>query len=135
MLGLDASSRVIAHAPFGGLGLLIALAAWCPAAHVPTVEGPPLTRTVDTVDREFGLEVADPYRRMEGIDHAEYKTWLAAQGAYAAKQLAALPGRDALLVRDDRRRIRVHVATVRRAARGSMNGKISTRLSWITAAA
>lgn len=96
------------RAPFGGLTLLLALAACCPAAAPkvlevaapkPAEEGPPVARMVDVVDHQFGVDVADPYRWMEGNDNAEYKTWLTAQGEYAQKRLSKLPGRDALFAR------------------------------------
>src|SRR5689334_1302481 len=61
--------------------------------------GPPVARTVDVIDHQFGVDVPDPYRWMEGPDNPELKTWLAAQGAWAHDQLAKLPGRDALLAR------------------------------------
>lgn len=65
----------------------------------PPVSGPPVARTVDTVDHEFGTAVPDPYRWMEGMDNPEYRTWLTAQGAYAKTELAKLPERDKLLPR------------------------------------
>jgi prolyl oligopeptidase len=68
-----------------------------PAVVVP--DGPPIARTVDVVDKQFGLEVADPYRWMEGQRNAEHDTWLRAQGDYSAKQFAAIPGRDNLYAR------------------------------------
>jgi len=65
----------------------------------PPVAGPPIARTVDVVEHQFGVDVPDPYRWMEGADNAEYKTWLTAQGAWARDELAKIPGRDALLAR------------------------------------
>ncbi len=59
----------------------------------PVPVGPPIARTVDTVDPQFGLAIADPYRWMEGLGNAEHDTWLRAHGDHAAKILAALPGR------------------------------------------
>ncbi|HTL32122.1 MAG TPA: prolyl oligopeptidase family serine peptidase [Kofleriaceae bacterium] len=70
-----------------------------PPAVVATPAGPPIARVVDEVDKQFGLEVADPYRWMEGGENAERTAWLKAQGEYAAKQLAALPMRDKLYAR------------------------------------
>jgi prolyl oligopeptidase len=61
--------------------------------------GPPIARTVDTVDHQFGLDIPDPYRWMEGNDNAEYKTWLTAHGDYAKGELAKSPGRDKLHAR------------------------------------
>src|SRR5205085_1936859 len=60
--------------------------------------GPPAARTVDVVDHDFGLDVADPYRWMEtGGD--ELTAWLRAQGEHTEQLLAALPERDRLRVR------------------------------------
>jgi len=76
-----------------------------PAAPAPATPppappaGPPVARTVDVVDHQFGLAVPDPYRWMEGIGNAEYTTWLAAQGAWAKTQLEKLPKRDELFNR------------------------------------
>ena len=74
-----------------------------PAPVAPTVTpapaGPPIARRVDVVDHQFGLEVADPYRWMEGTHNAEFETWLRAQGDFAAAELAKPPGRDKLHAR------------------------------------
>ncbi len=65
-----------------------------PVAVTPPVPvGPPVARTVDTVDKQFGMAVTDPYRWMEGLGNAEHDTWLQVHGEHAAKLLAALPGR------------------------------------------
>ncbi len=64
----------------------------------PVASGPPVARTDGTVDRQFGLEVADPYRWMEG-GNAELQTWLRAQGEHAATQLATTPLREKLHAR------------------------------------
>ncbi len=61
-----------------------------PAAAAPA-DTPPATRTVDAVDRRFGLVLPDPYRWMEGADNAEFNTWLQTQGTYARRKLDALP--------------------------------------------
>ena len=58
-----------------------------------------MARTVDTVDKQFGLEVPDPYRWMEGTENEETKAWLSAQGELAAKQLATSPHRAELYKR------------------------------------
>ncbi|HWE23102.1 MAG TPA: hypothetical protein VG496_04095, partial [Myxococcales bacterium] len=60
---------------------------------------PPVARTVPQVDRIFGIEVADPYRWMEGNENDEFTAWLRAQGAYARSYLDSLPGRDKLFGR------------------------------------
>jgi prolyl oligopeptidase len=50
------------------------------------------TRHGTDVDRDFGLEMPDPYRWMEGEKNAEFDTWLKARGAETRKHLDALPG-------------------------------------------
>jgi len=65
----------------------------------PPPPGPPVARTVDVVDKQFGLQLPDPYRWMEGIHNAEHDTWLKAHGEHADKLLAALPKRADLLAR------------------------------------
>jgi prolyl oligopeptidase len=70
-----------------------------PQPPAPAAEGPPIARTVAVVDHRFGLDVPDPYRWMEGDDNAERTAWMRAQGDHAARQLARLPGRDALHAR------------------------------------
>jgi prolyl oligopeptidase len=62
-------------------------------------DAPPVARTVDLVEKPFGVEVSDPYRWMEGDDNAEFRTWLLAQNDYARKQLSRLPARDKLYER------------------------------------
>lgn len=52
---------------------------------------PRIARSVDVVDRVAGLELADPYRWMEGENNAEFDTWLVAEGNDARKALDALP--------------------------------------------
>lgn len=52
----------------------------------------PSARTVDVVDRDFGLEMTDPYRWMEGEGNAEFDAWLAARGEAARARLDAIPG-------------------------------------------
>lgn len=65
----------------------------------PAPAGPPVARTVDVVDHQFGIDVPDPYRWMEGLDNAEYRTWLKAQGESARTELANIAVRDGLLAR------------------------------------
>jgi len=69
------------------------------APATPAPVGPPPARTVDVVDKQFGIEAPDPYRWMEGTDNTEHTEWLRAQGEYTAKQLAAIPDRDKLYAR------------------------------------
>jgi prolyl oligopeptidase len=52
---------------------------------------PPPARTVDSVDRNFGLVLPDPYRWMEGDKNAEFAGWLKAQGEFGRRELDALP--------------------------------------------
>jgi prolyl oligopeptidase len=70
-----------------------------PSATPATPAGPPIARTVGVVDHEFGIEVRDPYRWMEGDDNAELKAWLLGQAKFAASELAKLHGRDKLYTR------------------------------------
>src|SRR5438445_12892694 len=92
--------------------MFVVLAACCPpstAPVMPVVAPPPVpisvdaaparlpvARTVDVIDHDFGLAVADPYRWMEGERNAEVTAWLREQGDHAAAQLAKLPARDQL---------------------------------------
>jgi prolyl oligopeptidase len=64
-----------------------------------TPPGPPVARTVDVVDKAFGLVLPDPYRWMEGTENPEHTAWLLAQAQYTAGELAKLKGRDALYAR------------------------------------
>ncbi len=71
---------------------------------VPTIDAgvptsPATARTVDVVDHDFGIDVADPYRWMEGNDNPELTAWLRVQGERAEKLLAQIPGRDRLRAR------------------------------------
>ncbi len=87
--------------PFRAILLAIAAVAGCsrpaadqssaPRAPADRMAAPPVARTVDVVDRAFGLELPDPYRWMEGVDNAEFKQWLSDQGRYARQELDALP--------------------------------------------
>lgn len=67
---------------------LLAFAFVLPAA---AAEAPPVARTVDTVDRAFGLTLPDPYRWMEGENNTEFQTWLRLQGEATRARLDALP--------------------------------------------
>ncbi len=59
-------------------------------------DGPPATRRESIVEELHGTAVADPYRWLERIDDPEVAAWTQAQDRYARRELAALPGRDAL---------------------------------------
>jgi prolyl oligopeptidase len=65
----------------------IALATSCAAQ----AADPQPARTVDVVDHDFGLNMPDPYRWMEGEGNAEFNAWLHAQGAASRARLDALP--------------------------------------------
>jgi prolyl oligopeptidase len=65
---------------------LLLTAALCQASDVA-----PPARTVDTVDRIYGLTLPDPYRWMEGENNPEFLTWLKAQGARTRAELDASP--------------------------------------------
>lgn len=58
----------------------------------------PQTRRTDTVDTQFGVPVADPYRWLENDvrNDNEVKTWVDAQNAATNSLLTTLPGRQAL---------------------------------------
>ncbi|HKU36879.1 MAG TPA: prolyl oligopeptidase family serine peptidase [Polyangiales bacterium] len=58
-----------------------------------------MARTVPVVETVFGMQLADPYRWMEGQDNAELAAWLRAQNDATRQRLAAIPGRDRLLAR------------------------------------
>ncbi|MGH8081176.1 MAG: prolyl oligopeptidase family serine peptidase [Lysobacter sp.] len=68
-------------------GLISFMSVLLPAA---AAEAPP-ARTVDTVDRAFGLTLPDPYRWMEGEGNSEFQTWLRHQGEATRARLDALP--------------------------------------------
>lgn len=70
-----------------------------PAAPTTPTAEPPIARTVPVVDHQFGVDVPDPYRWMEGNENAELTTWLRAQADHAARELAKLPGREKLHAR------------------------------------
>jgi prolyl oligopeptidase len=57
--------------------------------------GPPVTPVRPVVETLWGRRITDPYRWMEA-QGPEWLAYMRAQGAYAAKVLTALPGRDAL---------------------------------------
>ena len=57
--------------------------------------GPPVARVDPVTENLYGTLVTDRYRWMETKD-AEWKRYALAEGAYAAKILGAIPGRDQL---------------------------------------
>jgi prolyl oligopeptidase len=79
----------------------IAVAACTPHGPRPdtaarTDDAPPPTRRDDLVEELHGTPVADPYRWLERIEDPEVAAWTTAQDRHARRELAALPGRDAL---------------------------------------
>ncbi|NVB77504.1 MAG: S9 family peptidase [Kofleriaceae bacterium] len=90
-------ARTTTPAPPPDRALAVAAAA---EPHTETLPASgPSTRVDGVVDRQFGIEVPDPYRWMENGDTGEGRDWLRAQGEQAAEQLAALPLRDKLYTR------------------------------------
>lgn len=71
--------------------LFVAASALSAGAADAPAGAPPAARTVDAVDRDFGLALPDPYRWMEGENNAEFDAWLKAQGAASRAKLDALP--------------------------------------------
>lgn len=63
----------------------------CAVSFAAQAADPPVARTVDVVDHDFGLDMPDPYRWMEGEDNAGFNAWLHAQGAASRAKLDALP--------------------------------------------
>ncbi len=61
----------------------------------------PATRTVDQVDPQFGVQVADPYRWLENDvrTDAEVKAWVGEQNKVTNSFLETLPGRSTLEAR------------------------------------
>ena len=61
----------------------------------------PETKTVDVVEEQFGVKVADPYRWLEDDvrNSKDVANWVAGQKALADPYLESLPGREALAAR------------------------------------
>ena len=61
----------------------------------------PKTKTVDVVDEQFGVKVADPYRWLEDDVrvNAEVADWVKAQNAVTSAYLKTLPGKKVLAAR------------------------------------
>jgi prolyl oligopeptidase len=61
----------------------------------------PKTATVPVVEKQFGDDVADPYRWLEGDVRTEPKVaeWVAAENKVSQAYLAGLPGRDVFAAR------------------------------------
>ncbi|WP_242130935.1 prolyl oligopeptidase family serine peptidase [Aestuariivivens marinum] len=56
----------------------------------------PETKTVDTIDTYFGIEVKDPYRWLEDDRSTETETWVKAQNRVTHGYLETIPFREAL---------------------------------------
>jgi prolyl oligopeptidase len=71
---------------------LVSIAVACTgAALLAALPMPPAARKVSVVDHQFGLELPDPYRWMEGANNPEFQSWLKAQGEFTRAQLDAAP--------------------------------------------
>ncbi len=88
---------------------------------------PPVARTVNVVDHDFGLSLPDPYRWMEGEDNAEFNAWLKVQGAASRTKLDALP-----TLEDWRKRL---VAAAAGSTRHGGHTLVGERLFFLRAAA
>src|SRR5579862_4146326 len=75
------------------------LAAAPPAEVKPVTLPYPETRADHNSETLFGTSIDDPYRWLEDAKAEPVKEWMAAQDRLARDQLAAIPGRDALLAR------------------------------------
>ena len=78
----------------------------CSAIYIVTpdiimAEAPPVAPVRPVVDDYFGTKITDSYRYMESFTDPEVQKWVKGQAEYAARELAAIPGRDALLKRID----------------------------------
>ena len=71
--------------------LCAALTACATTSPRPSAPAYPETRRVDHVDEYFGTRVTDPYRWLEQLDSPEVDAWIAAQNAYSANFVEALP--------------------------------------------
>ncbi|GAL60612.1 prolyl endopeptidase [Algibacter lectus] len=56
----------------------------------------PKTKTVDTIDTYFGVEVKDPYRWLEDDRSAETEAWVKAENVATNTYLDQIPFREAL---------------------------------------
>jgi len=81
------------------LTTMLLLAAAIPVtAQMPSY---PQTKTVNVVERQFGVDVADPYRWLENDVRTdrEVRAWVDAQNAVTNAYLATIPGRDVFRAR------------------------------------
>jgi prolyl oligopeptidase len=66
-----------------------------PRLALAAMSGPPVAPVRPVTETLYGVKVTDPYRWMES-ESPEWEAYARAQGAYTAKILAEIPGRDAL---------------------------------------
>ena len=78
---------------------LVALTAAWLAVSALAAEPPPRAPSRPVTERAFGISVADPYRNLEDMKAVDTRSWLKAQGDYAADALARIEGRDAMTQR------------------------------------
>lgn len=77
-----------------GLGGTMVLTGFPPlGAQARPVQSPPVARTVDVVDRRFGIELPDPYRWMENPRDPDWEPFMRGHAAYARERLDAMPRR------------------------------------------
>lgn len=76
-----------------GTASALALPLLAGAAVAPVGAGPPRARTVDVVDRRFGLVLPDPYRWMENPQDPDWEPFMRQQAAHARARLDAMPER------------------------------------------
>jgi len=113
----------MSHSHKPHLLFILAFAAALPAF----AADPPVARTVNVVDHDFGLSLPDPYRWMEGEDNAEFNAWLKVQGAASRTKLDALP-----TLEDWRKRL---VAAAAGSTRHGGHTLVGERLFFLRAAA
>ncbi|MGE0739923.1 MAG: prolyl oligopeptidase family protein [Hyphomonadaceae bacterium] len=89
-----------APAPLAAV-LLVAACASAPVAMPAARTAYPVTRTVDHTETHFGVEVADPYRWLEGDVRTtpEVAQWVEAQNQVTRAYLDVLPGRQQIVNR------------------------------------
>ena len=75
------------------------IATLCALPAVAALAGPPVAPVRSVSTNYFGTEVVDNYRYLEDLQNPEVQQWMKAQAGYTHDQLAALPGRAALLER------------------------------------
>ncbi len=80
------------------LASLLTALAWTSAGGGPE-NHPPVAPVRPVTDVYFGTKVVDPYRWMEDRTSPEFIRYVLAQGAYAARVLGKIPGRDRLVAR------------------------------------